>query len=294
MKKLLLKFVYFACVIGFIILFADYVGMTESQAFLIFISSVLLYFLFIVISKLRYIKIRKRPKRKHTNRKFIIIIPLLIISCLFLYNHNKKVEIPEALVAFGEKYPEALSFVNDYPKNYNKHHRINIKNEVKKGEIPLFIQWDERWGYENYGSNFLAVNGCGPTCLSMVYCGLTGDTSLNPLKMADFSDSKGYYISGQGTSWSLMTEGAKALGLNVKAGTVSEKYIKENLTKSTPIICSVRKGDFTYSGHFIVLTGIDSDGNIILNDPNSKINSEKHWSIQRLLPQIKSLWVYSV
>ncbi|MCD8152609.1 MAG: C39 family peptidase [Clostridiales bacterium] len=36
-------------------------------------------------------------------------------------------------------------------------------------------------------------------------------------------------------------------------------------------------GDFTTGGHFIVLTGIDSDGNVIVNDPNSRINSEKHY-----------------
>ena len=32
----------------------------------------------------------------------------------------------------------------------------------------------------NYGDNFLAITGCGPTALSMVYVGLTGDTSMNP------------------------------------------------------------------------------------------------------------------
>ena len=36
------------------------------------------------------------------------------------------------------------------------------------GSVPLFLQWDERWGYRSYGGDFLAVTGCGPTALSMV------------------------------------------------------------------------------------------------------------------------------
>ncbi|MCC8066097.1 MAG: hypothetical protein LIO94_03200, partial [Clostridiales bacterium] len=51
-------------------------------------------------------------------------------------------------------------------------------------------------------------------------------------------------------------------------------------------------GDFTYTGHFIVLTGIDGDGNVTVNDPNSPSNSSKTWSLDILVPQIRSLWIY--
>lgn len=40
--------------------------------------------------------------------------------------------------------------------------------EVAAGEIPLLLQWDERWGYSVYGDNMIAVNGCGPTAVAMV------------------------------------------------------------------------------------------------------------------------------
>jgi hypothetical protein len=55
----------------------------------------------------------------------------------------------------------------------------------------------------------------------------------------------------------------------------------------------MKPGDFTYTGHFIVLTGIDSNGDIIVNDPNSKKNSKKHWSLETLVPQIKGIWKYT-
>ena len=291
MKKIILTFIYFVSVVIFILLLANYLYLTEDMAIIIFISAIFAYLLFVAIVSLKH-KIHKPRKSKHKKIYVLTIIP--IIFFVFFIKPNEQVEIPDSLITFAQKYPENLDFVNDYPKNYNKDHNIDIKNEVTKGVIPLFIQWDKRWGYESYGNNFLAVNGCGPTCLSMVFCGLTGDTSLNPLEMAKFSESQGYYISGQGTSWSLMTEGAEMLGLNAKNGTISEKYILENLTPYTPMICSMYPGDFTYTGHFIVLTGIDSEGKIIVNDPNSIKNSNKHWAIEEILPQIRNIWIYSI
>lgn len=61
----------------------------------------------------------------------------------------------------------------------------------------------------------------------------------------------------------------KKLGLTSTEGTINNDYIRQNLTSSTPMICSMLPGDFTYSGHFIVLTGIDSEGRVVVNDPNS-------------------------
>ena len=76
---------------------------------------------------------------------------------------------------------------------------------------------------------------------------------------------------------------------------MDENYnvIKENVKKGNPILISVRPGDFTRTGHVMVISGMDSNGNIILNDPNSFINSQKTWKYDRLKPQIKAMWVFS-
>ncbi|MDC7280633.1 C39 family peptidase [Butyrivibrio fibrisolvens] len=60
-----------------------------------------------------------------------------------------------------------------------------------------------------------------------------------------------------------------------------------------PLICSMTPGDFTKTGHFIVLTGVTDDGQIIVNDPNSPKNSKKHWDVDILVSQMKSIWKYS-
>ena len=206
----------------------------------------------------------------------------------------RPVEIPEALEVFAQKYPEAAGFVNDYPAHYRDRPSKDVSGEVKKGVVPLFIQWDERWGYEDYGGNYFAVNGCGPTCLSMVVCGLTGETDANPYAVACYSQAQGYYTPGSGTSWALMTRGAAHYGLDATRVDLSAEAITGALAQGRVIIASMKPGDFTYTGHFIVLTGLDGDGRVRVNDSNSRINSAKSWDAQTLVDQMKGAWSYTL
>lgn len=201
-------------------------------------------------------------------------------------------QYPESLLALLELNPETESFVKGYFQNRDKHPEIDLTEEVQQGTIPLFLQWDERWGYETYGSDFLAVTGCGPTCLSMVRCGLSGETDWDPLRTAQFAQQEGYYVKGVGTAWDLMTYGAGQLGLTAEQIVFDADHILAWLQGGNPIICAMRPGDFTTTGHFIVLTGVDESGNITVCDPNSRNNSEKSWEVEKLMPQIKNLWGY--
>ncbi|MCI8598095.1 MAG: hypothetical protein HFJ10_06595 [Lachnospiraceae bacterium] len=178
-------------------------------------------------------------------------------------------------------------------ENKDKHETIDVSKELTPNEIPLFLQWDERWGYETYGDDFLALTGCGPTCLAMVRCGLSQDGTWNPYKVARMAEEEGLYVSGAGSSWELMTWGAEKLGLTSWEVIFDEEHIVSTLNSGNPIICVVGPGDFTDNGHFLVLTGIDDSGKIILRDPNSNIRSEKTWEIDKLMSQIKNLWAFS-
>ncbi|WP_250672799.1 C39 family peptidase [Paraclostridium ghonii] len=202
---------------------------------------------------------------------------------------------PESLIDLASKNPEAIDFVANYPKYSEKlsSENISIKKDYKKGEIPLFIQWDKRWGYDKYGEEFIAVNGCGPTSLAMIAVGLTGNTDINPKGVVDYSRDNGYLVNGVGTSWKLMTEGAKYFGLTGKEIPLSKDSIISNLKNGHPIIASMGPGEFTSKGHFIVLKGVDEDGKIIVNDPNSKLRSEKTWDIDVFIKETKNLWAFN-
>lgn len=170
---------------------------------------------------------------------------------------------------------------------------IDISNEVVKGKIPLFLQSDVRWGDEMYGDDKMEINGCGPTCLSMVLCGLSGTTKYDPLTVAEFAEFNGYYVKGSGSAWTLMSEGAELLGLTVHEVIFDEDHIRKELEAGRPIICVVGPGDFTTDGHFIILYDIDSENQVRIKDPNSKERSAKTWELEKIMPQIRNLWSYS-
>ena len=191
-----------------------------------------------------------------------------------------------------ENNPETVDFIKNYPSMKDNPPAEDI-GEVTKGVIPHLLQWDERWGYQIYGDNMIAVNGCGPTAISMVAAGLTGDGSITPYKVAKYAEEQGYYTGESGTSWSLMTDGAQQWGIRGEELGLSREEIFSALENGSPIICSMRPGDFTTTGHFIVLAGVE-DGQIRVNDPNSLKRSEKLWDYETLEYQINNLWAYTV
>ena len=242
-----------------------------------------------------------RRKKRRVNPA-VILLPVLIASTIFFYPRIRaaseimKIEdsgCPESLIELAKINPETIDFVKGYSSYDENAGEADISEDVKKGEIPLFLQWDERWGYEKYGSDFMAITGCGPTCLSMVYSGLTGNTDMNPFMMAVKAEDEGYYVDGSGSSWSMMDEMARELGLEVFTPEFSKEGITDTLNKGLPVICIMGPGDFTSAGHFIVLTGNTLTGKIKVNDPNSRKNSNKSWEVERLMPQIRNLWAYS-
>lgn len=200
---------------------------------------------------------------------------------------------PKELIELLIRNPETASFVANYPEGKPKHTNVNLKKEPMQNGFPHLLQWDTRWGYDSYGESTIALSGCGPTCLSMVYMGLTGDTDATPAVLCRQSAENGYYKKGSGTLWTLMTNGAKQLGLTSREIPLDASAMKSELKKGHPLILSLRKGDFTTDGHFIVVTGIGDNGEFQVLDPNSRLRSQKTWSMEQLKKQISNIWAFS-
>lgn len=194
---------------------------------------------------------------------------------------------PQSLMDLLDRNPETEAFVLGYP------HREALAQETfsheDSGAVPLLMQWDVRWGYEKYGSDYLAVTGCGPTCLAMAGIYLTGDENLRPDKIAGFAERNGYYERGYGSSWTLISEGAGELGLTATELPLVKKKITDALEAGNPVILAMGPGDFTTSGHYIVLTAVE-DGLFRVNDPNSYERSQRLWSYEELESQIRNIW----
>ena len=199
---------------------------------------------------------------------------------------------PEGVIELLSKNPETVDFVEKYGVNKDKD-PVQVITELKDGEIPQLLQWDERWGYAPYGTSIVAVSGCGPTCLSMVVSGLTGDKTLTPAKMAEYGTEHHYINEDNDTYWIFMSEAGDEWGIKSREKMLDEENLKKELLKGNPVICSVGPGDFTQIGHFIVLAGYE-DGKVIVYDPFSQKNSDKRWVYDKFKDQIKSMWTYSL
>ena len=239
----------------------------------------------------------EEPVEKEKNDEEVFNELLHNLEVYAKYNPNAKLVMknaddihPSLLKLAGNNYT-AVNFVaktidstikNDYsyPENANS------------SNVPLYLQWDKRWGYEKYGYGIIGFTGCGPTSCAMAMSYLKNDPSITPAKIAEESDRNGY-SSSEGTSWGFYPYIARKYGLKAVQMDANYNIIKENLKKGNPILISVRPGDFTQTGHVMVISGMDANGNIILNDPNSFTNSQKSWKYDRLQPQIKAMWVFS-
>lgn len=165
-------------------------------------------------------------------------------------------------------------------------------NEWVKGKTPYLYQGDPQWAGVAYAEDTIETSGCGPTCAAMVYVKLTGKKDVTPREMASYATSAGYVDSGK-TSWTFMSQGLARYGLQATELGADASVIRNQLKAGHPIICSVRKGDFTTQGHFIVICGLNSDGTVEIRDPNSNAKSHMNWEIDRILKQCNNLWAFS-
>lgn len=199
-------------------------------------------------------------------------------------------DYPQSLIELLERNPETETFVLGYP--FREEGTVDLTDYETGNAVPLFLQWDPNWGYEKYGRDFLAVTGCGPTCLAMAGYYLTGDENMTPDKIAGFAQRNGYYEAGYGSSWTLISEGTEKLGLKATELPLVKKKMVNALEAGNPVILAMGPGDFTTAGHYIVLTGVE-DGKFRVNDPNSRENSQRLWSYEEIEGQIRNIWAIS-
>ena len=197
---------------------------------------------------------------------------------------------PEKLLINLANNPEMIAFVADYKGNTRDYDKAELTEKELQEEYPFFLQWDKRWGCLAYGDDSnVAISGCGPTTLAMAVVALTGNEEATPAAIAKFAMQEGYYMFGTGTMWSLMTEGAAAYGVRSEQINISQIEIKQHLDQGDIVICSVRQGDFTTGGHFIMLYDYDDEG-FSINDPFSLYRSGQKWDYGKIRSQIKAVW----
>lgn len=165
------------------------------------------------------------------------------------------------------------------------------RSQWSAGTMPHIYQIDPAWSELPYAGGTIRQNGCGPTCLTMVYIFKTGHTDMTPVDMCALSEAGNYAPTGA-TEWSFMTSGAWQLGLNGTQLYNDRDSMTQALRSGAPVIAAVRPGTFTNVGHYIVLYGIDDADQIGVYDPNSPSRSARRWGVVEVLNEIEAMWAY--
>ena len=146
---------------------------------------------------------------------------------------------------------------------------------VKPLNTPWYFQRDSRWDSELLRGITMAVSGCVPTSLSMIFNGFGENTT--PIEVArwisentESMNTNGYV----GTRAKGSAAALKAWGFDYKVINTKED-VKQALVEGKTILACVGQGHFVRSAdgaHAIVLSGYQ-DGKTFVRDPENNGNS---------------------
>jgi hypothetical protein len=92
---------------------------------------------------------------------------------------------------------------------------------------------------------------------------------------------------GNGSYRSLIPDGGAHYGLTVTGLGLDAERVVDALNSGKLVIAIMAKGHFTKQGHFIVLRGVTSDGNILVADPASVKRSGQTWPLSLIVNEAK-------
>ena len=168
-------------------------------------------------------------------------------------------------------------------------------NASSANNFPYYNQGSDPWGPMMYSATgnknqTIKTSGCGPTSMAMVL--KSYGKSYDPSNAATYSLNNGFRTENSGTAWGYFKSLGNKEGLDVEQFS-STAEAQEKLANNIPVIASMGPGYFTQKGHYIVLSGIDSNGNLLVNDPSSTDRTGKAWNMASSLGQAKQFWAIS-
>ncbi|SEA43667.1 Peptidase_C39 like family protein [Oribacterium sp. KHPX15] len=180
--------------------------------------------------------------------------------------------------------PETLHYVyNDY----------NSVLDTVLGSMLYFCQSDSHWkDYRIAGVDRMGAYGCGPVTISMLVNSFAKtDTPITPVEVADWAvENKLYAIHG-GSYHSLIPEALEHYGLNCTSVTDrTPENVTELLKTGHVLVALMGKGSLTDVGHFVVITQLTPEGDVMIADPAKFANCQKAWPLDLILKELKAAY----
>ncbi len=178
-------------------------------------------------------------------------------------------------ISIGSDISELNNVVQEVTSNNTKEYQKYMKkSKFKVTDVVYYNQYD--YGNASYGDDTISNSGCGPTSAAMILSTFL-DEEVTPQMACDFSAVNGHLVVG-GTEDAFFDDIFNEYGVSYTKEEQTEENIISSLEDGNLIIAHVGPSEFTKSGHFIVLSGLDENGNVIVADPASRRRTEVTWS----------------
>lgn len=168
-----------------------------------------------------------------------------------------------------------------------------------------YLQTDAKWKDKPYRTNgessTIGSAGCGPTCAAMVIA-TVANKKVTPVETSKWSMKHGYKALNQGTYYSYFKAqfaeyGITCAQLNTanlygKSSADTHKQAFDLLKQGYYIIACMGKGNWTSSGHFVLVWW--EDGKVRINDPASTRDDRVNGDLSLFKSQVKYYWSVDV
>lgn len=195
--------------------------------------------------------------------------------------------------AYENKNINQNAGVNNYTSNWAAANQdiINKWKESNSGGASFISQRDIKYANMRLGNSTVQNKGCGPAAAVMALNQYAGNSMENAVNFA-----QGYQTNG-GTDASFFADYYRSNGTNAVYYDGASKYgqsnIVNNISNGIPVILmgqdlsnkSKNNSPFGPNNHYVVATGFDASGNVIINDPELKSGNKKYSS--RILNKVK-------
>lgn len=183
---------------------------------------------------------------------------------------------------------ESTDAASDFAQTANNYLMLH----TAMGPMLYYNQADPLWrDYLWGGTDTFHEYGCGPTVCAMIANSFgNSPDQITPIVMAEWAVSNHDFARGSGSYNTLIQNSLNAYGLNVvsRQDSISEDMIRGELQAGHLLVCLMGPGDFTDSGHFIILTSLNEDGTIAVADPVSLDRTKTSYDASLIVSQLDS------
>ena len=165
-----------------------------------------------------------------------------------------------------------------------------VKSSSFNGQIVYYNQGDYKGYYlstdpkNKWNSGTIPSAGCGPTAIAMIIASIQR-SNVDPIQTTSKVCKYGRCSSGGTWIDDLYKTLTNDYHMNAKWEGKKQNVINALSSGNSLVLALMGPGTFTSGGHYIVLTGIDSEGKVSVADPASRDRTKKKYSFNLILEQ---------